>query len=394
MSTGYFAPFVAASGLSVPTYEEILDDNIAQFLKIFGANQYVSEDSAIYQFLSVISLKNSDCLQALVYAYNQSSPLTAIGAGLDRIVKLNGIARAAYTFSTAELTVTGTVGTTINNGEAQDQSGNLWILPTPTVIPSAGFIIVEATCQTAGNITAEPGQINIIATPQSGWTSVTNAAAATPGNPVETDSQLRARQAISVALPSQTMLDGVIAAIAAVPGVTRYNVVENDTNAVDVNGNPPHSITAVVEGGTELAVAMAIYDQKGIGCYTNGTTTVPVTDPNSGLVTDINYDLPTYVAIFVIVNVHGLTGFTSAMPAAIQTAITNYLNSLQIGEEVTLSALYAIAMSVTANLAQPSFSIRGLFLGTTNPPTGTNDIPLTFNQVAQGIAANIQVNQV
>lgn len=389
--SAYVAPFIGASGLTIPTYQEILADNIAQFLRIFGANQYVGEDSAIYQLLSILSLKQSDTLEALQYAYNQSSPTTAIGAGLDRIVKMNGIARAAYSYSTAILTVVGTAGTQINNGEAQDSNGNLWLLPETVTIPVGGTIDVTGTCSTPGNITAEAGAISIIATPQAGWTSVTNAAAATPGNAIETDSQLRARQAISVSLPSHTMLDGVIAAIAAVPGVIRYNVVENDTNETDGNGNPPHSITAVAEGGTELDVATAIYNQKGIGCYTNGTTSVEVTDPNSGLITTINFDLPTFVPVYVSLSLQPLTGFTSAMAAAVQTAIVNYLNSLEIGEIVTLSALYAAAMSIVLSLVNPPFSIRALTLGINPAPVGTADIVMAFNQVSEGVAANVLV---
>jgi uncharacterized phage protein gp47/JayE len=151
-------------------------------------------------------------------------------------------------------------------------------------------------------------------------------------------------------------------------------------------------VTAVVEGGTELAVAQAIYNQKSLGVYTNGTTSVQITDPETLLVTTINFDLPTYVPIYVSATLFPLAGFTSAMPAAVQGAIVNYLNSLQIGEEVTLSALYAAAMAVTPNLSAPAFSIRSLTLGIAPTPVGTSDVSLLFYQVASGIAANIVIS--
>lgn len=380
----YVAPSVSAAGLTIPSYASILADNLQQFLNIYGSNQYVGTDSAIYQFISVISLKQSDTMQAIQLAYNQRSPATAVGSGLDGIVKLNGLARIAYSFSTALETINGAAGTIISNGFVQDTSGNQWALPSLVTIPSSGSTVVTVTCTTPGNIVAESGAISIVATPVAGWTSATNASAATPGNPVETDSQLRARQSISVELPSETLLTGTIAAILATVGVSRCSQgistpggpgssIENPTNATDSWGNPAHSITMVVEGGTNLDVATAIYNNRGIGCLTNGyvngsavpeTVQVVVTDPNSGYQMTISFLTPDEVPVFVGVYVEGLTGFTSAVLTLIQTAIVDYLNSLEIGETVTYSSIYGSALSVMPNLSLPQFSIKSLSIGT------------------------------
>jgi uncharacterized phage protein gp47/JayE len=402
---GYVAPSVGPAGLTIPSYKDILADNLAQFKAIYGANQYVGTDSAIYQFLSVLSLKMSDACQGLQLLYNQSSPLTAVGAGLDRIVKLDGIARKPFTFSIVILTIVGTPGTVITNGVAQDGNGKQWLLPQPTVtIPGGGSIGVSASCTTPGNVTAEPNTITIIASPVGGWASVNNASAAIPGTPVETDSQLRARQAISVALPSQTRLAGTVADLLATPGVTRLNVLENPTGSVDSFGNPPHSITAVVDGtATQLAIATAIYNNRGIGCLTNGkvngspvggTVVVNVTDPNTGYVLPISYLTPTYVPIYVTMNVHLLAGGTSATLAAIQAAVENYLNSLEIGEPIVYSELWGAALSARSNPDMPTFSIHSVFSDIVPAPTGTVDIAMLFYQVSQGILANVVINSV
>ena len=397
----YSPPSVGPAGLTIPSYADILNDNIEKFLAIYGQNQYVGDDSAIYEFLSIVSLKQSDCCQALQYVYNQSSPLTAIGAGLDRIVKLNGIARIPYTYSTAVLTIIGTSGTVIKNGVAQDENGNQWLLPTPVTIPSGGTISVIGTCTTPGNITAEPGTIIIIASPVGGWASVTNASAAIPGQPIETDSQLRARQAISVSVPSLTRLAATVADLEATPGVTRLNVLENPTGGTDIYGNPGHSITCVVDGtALELAIATAIYANRGIGCLTNGlingssavnTVTVNVTDPFTGYVMPISYLTPDYVPIYGSMAVHLLAGGTSATIAQIQAAIVNYLNSLEIGEPVVYSEIYGAALTARSNPDEPTFSIRAVAIADTPSPTGTSDISLQFYEVAQGITANVSV---
>ena len=390
----YTPPAVTAAGLTVPKYADILADNVAQFQAIYGQSTYVGIDSAIYQLISVFSAKTADAMQAVQLDYNNRSPLTAVGAALDSLVKLNGLVRNAASPSTCVVTITGTANAVIPKGVIRDSNGILWDLPANTTIGNSGIATSTAVCETPGPIAAEPSTLTGIANPSSGWMSVTNATGAVLGLAVETDSQLRARQAISVALPSLTTLASTVSAISATAGVTRYNLFENPTGATDSYGTPAHSLTAVVEGGTDLAVATAIYGKHGIGCLTNGTTSVPVTDPFTSTTFTVNFYRPTYVAIFVNMSVHALSGFNSSLLTQIQTAVAAYLNSLQIGESVTLSALYAVAQSVIQNLSQPTFSIRALTIGTSSGSTSTADIAMTFNQVAQGSAVNVVITQV
>ena len=68
----YVAPVVGPAGLTIPSYQDILKNLIDGFLSIYGANQYVGTDSAIYQFCSIIAVKLSDTEEALQLAYNQS----------------------------------------------------------------------------------------------------------------------------------------------------------------------------------------------------------------------------------------------------------------------------------------------------------------------------------
>lgn len=392
----YFAPFIDASGFHIPTYDDINTFIQEAYASIYGLGTVQQIAVADYQRNSIFALMVNDLFQAALLAYNGNMPGTAIGSQQDLLYKLCGIARLGSTFSTATVTVSGTVGTELIGRVAQDTNGNLWTLPTDFVIPSSGSIDVIAVCQTAGPITAPIGTISIPNNPTAGWNTVSNAAAAVPGTNVETDSAFRARQALSVALPSRTLVNATIAAIAQVAGVTRYGTigVENPTGAVDSYGNPAHSISMVVEGGTNADVANAIYLQKTPGCATNGTTTVNVADPITGTTMPINFFRPTTVPIFVAITVHGLNGYTTATTTAVQTAIVNYLNSLLIGESLTISALYGAALAVMPNLSIPQFSITQLKAGTSVGSEATTDIAINFNQVVSGIAANVTVTVV
>jgi uncharacterized phage protein gp47/JayE len=392
----YFPPVITAAGLSVPTFNAIQQALLDAYQAIYGATTYLGNDASDYQWVSAVALKLNDNMGLCQLAYNSRSPLTAVGVDLDLIVKLNGIARLSSTASQVLLQLSGTPGTIINNGLVSDINGFIWSLPASVTIGGGGTVNAQALCQSSGAISAAA---NTITTPvggfTAGWTGVTNPSPAIVGTPPEADSALRARQSISVALPSSTRLAGTQAEIEAVEGVTRVNVLENQTSVTDSFGNESHSLSCVVEGGTDLAVATAIYVNRGIGPNTQGMTAttetiVPVTDPDTGNVTDIGFARPTYVPIYVSLSVHGLTSaFNTAVQAAIVTALTNYLNDLEIGEEVTQSALYGIALSVMPSLITPIFSIRALTLGTAPSPTGTVDIVLTFYEVAQGISANI-----
>ena len=390
----YTPPYIGSQGLVLPVYADIKGDLIEAYLGIFGQQVYLGNDSADYQDICAFAAKIADLCGAIALAVNARSPRTATGAALDAVVSINGISRKAPSASSCVLTVTGTAGAVIANGIAEDVNGYLWDLAPQVTIPNSGAIMVSAICETIGAIAALPGQINIISNPQYGWTAVTNAVAAVIGQPIETDAQLRARQAQSVALPSQTLLAGTQAAIAATAGVTRYNVVENPTNATDANGNPAHSISCVVEGGADLDIATAIYENHGIGCSMNGTTTLVVTDATTGFQCPVGFIRPTYLTVYITMQVHGLSGFTTSTLGLIQSALVAYVASLQIGESLTYSSMYAVASSVMANISLPLFSIRSVAIGTSANPTGTTDLAAAFNQVFQTAATDVTVTAV
>jgi hypothetical protein len=404
----YTGPFISSAGLTVPDYNDILNGlYVPGFLAIYGQNSYLGNDSAPFQLMSIIALAANDCNAGLVLAFNNMSPALAIDAGLSEIVAINGLSRKAATNSICSVTLSGTAGAVVNNGiVANSVTGDLWNLPASVTIGSGGTVTVTATAQAAGTINATANQLTTITTPTAGWTSVTNGSnVPTLGQPVETDSQLRLRQAQSVALPSQTPLDATIAAIETVASVTRVNVLENVTGSTDSYGNPGHSITCVVEGGITLAVATAIYENRGLGVLTNGnvsgspltpqTQSVAVTSPNSGLVTTIGFiQPPVYVTIYVIVNAHLLPSggtLSAAQILAIQNAIIAYIDSLAIGALISFGDMVQAA----ANGAGAGISIHSpLYFAETSSPLVNADIQLNFYQAAQCAVGNITVNSV
>lgn len=376
----YTAPYIDDAGLHIPTYADIRDDLVEQFKSIYGQDIYLENDSQDYQMISVFALKTYDTMQLLQIVYNNHSPKTAVGTGLDSLVKLNGIRRKEASHSTCEVTLTGTAGTSIAAGVVEDESGNQWTLPENIVLPDS-TIQVTATCVPLGAIEAAAGTINKIVNPQKGWTAVTNNDAAIPGRPVETDEQLRYRQMLSVAIPSQNMLDSTIAGLASVVGVTRYKVYDNDTNETDTNGIPGHSIAAIVEGGTDAEIAKQIYLRKGPGGGTFGE--IATTYINSdGLQTIVRFSRPTYVPININVQLKPGKSYTSSVAATLKSNIDKYINSLDIGYNVTITGILTAVSAAVTNATLPNFSLSGITINKEGETPGVMDVAIAYNEVA------------
>jgi len=378
--TSPVAATISTTGISAPNYASVYSYLVSQFQAIYGADSYLGNDSADGQWIGVIAQAITDCNSAAVAVYNAFSPTTAQGNGLSSNVKINGLTRIAGSFSTAILTVVGVAGTVITNGQAQDTNGNLWALPSPTTIPNAGTINVTATCTTIGAITAGSNAINSIATPVLGWQTVNNASSATQGNPVETDAQLRARQAVSVALPSITVFVGIIAALQQVPGVTRVAGYENNTNSTNGNGIPANTLCFVVENGAQAAIAAAIASKMPPGIATYGNVTTIITD-TAGTTRTINYQTQTVATITASITVHALNGWASSTAAIITAAVSAYFSSIAIGGVVNVAAATAAAL-LTGTQYASTFLVKSLQVNKNGGGYQSTDISLGFAEAA------------
>ncbi len=386
----YFKPYIDTSGYHYPTYNEILGALIDDMQTIYGTGIYLGNDSQDYELLSKFAEKIYDTYQVCEVIYNSHSPATAIGTGLDNIVAVSGITRKQATRSTVMVTLTGAAGSIIENGSVADESGVMWDLPEVVEIGSGGSVTVEAVCREYGVISAAAGTVTRIMTPALGWTSVTNLLDAYTGTVVETDSELRARQARSVALPSRSVLDSLIAALQLITDIGRVEVYENDTNSTDANGIPAHSICAVVEGGADADVAETIFMRKGLGCGTYGTTTVVVQD-GTGTSHNIKFEKLGYVDVDIQITMTKRAGWSDTIPDKIRTAIVDYLDTFAIGTDLTTSIIWMVAQTVNEDIRVPQFSITLVKAAVHGETLGVGDVVIGFNETARGRATNIEI---
>ncbi|EFS5965836.1 hypothetical protein HW654_000863 [Salmonella enterica] len=380
---------VTAEGISAPDYQTILDTLTSYFQQIYGSDAYLEPDSKDGQMVALVALAVHDANNTAIAVYNCFSPATGYGAALTSNVKINGIARKGATNSTVDLLLTGTAGTTITNGTVKDTNNVIWRLPASVVIGVDGAVTVTAICSNSGAVAALAGTITTINTPTRGWTSVTNPAAATVGAPAETDAELRIRQGQSVAIPSITPFEGVDGAIANIAGVTRHKLYENDTGKTDGNGLPPHSISAIVDGGDVTEIARTIRGNKGQGVRTWGKTSVTVPD-KYGNPHIISFSRPTDVPVYGKITLKVFAGYTSQIGVQIQQAVADYINRLMIGDQVLLSRIYSPAnLGVVSGGNARYYDIQELLIGKSPEAVAAANINIAYDESASCKPENI-----
>ena len=91
----YFTPYIDATGIHMPTYEDRLEDLATAYRNIFGLEAELSPAVPDYQLLSVFARALDDTSSLVVQDFNSRNPLYASGAALDLLLPQYGLVRAA-----------------------------------------------------------------------------------------------------------------------------------------------------------------------------------------------------------------------------------------------------------------------------------------------------------
>ncbi len=91
----YFAPYIDAAGIHLPTYEDRLSDLCAAYQAIFGPDAALAPAVPDYQLLSVFAKALDDVSALILQAYNSRNPAYASGNALDLLLPQYGITRVA-----------------------------------------------------------------------------------------------------------------------------------------------------------------------------------------------------------------------------------------------------------------------------------------------------------
>jgi len=350
--------------------------------------------------------------ETLQQAYNSKDPNKASGYDLDIISALTGTSRSEGTASTVTGAIlTGVAGSIIPSGTRfkSATTGSVWTLDQTWTLDATGKATVSLSAVVIGPVQADANTITMIVDTVAGLTGVNNPAPATMGTGVESDSSLRVKRATAVGRPGNNQIDSMLGELYAVDGVRRVKVYENDTNSATVSddnpfGLPPHSIAPVIDGGTDMNVAMAIYLKKnpGVLLFQAGTpVAINVASPTyPDNIKLIKFSRPVYVDIVmnVVIKNDGTLPSIAVLQGLIQQAVIEFaagdliptdvgfkIDGFDIGETVPYSTMFTPVNKVIGAYGNSYIQTMTLNGASTN-------ITINYNQLSRWTTSNITVS--
>lgn len=313
-----------ATGLIIPDTSDTLAVVQGEYQTAFAATDLiVTPDTPQGVLITAETLSRNNFLNNNAAVSNQINPNYAGGVFLDAILALTGVQRTAATPTTvANVTVTGVSGTTIPAGsQASTAAGDLFATTTTVVIPGGGSITVNFQSVAVGAIPCAANALTSIITAVLGWETVTNSAAGVVGSITQSDQSARAFRQNTLAFQGQSLAAAITSALYNVPGVMSLFFQENvaaTTQTISGISMVAHSVYACVAGGSSLAIAAALLENKSSGAAWNGGTSVSVVEPASGQTYSVSFDVAQQVGVLIACTVHG------ASSSQVQQAILNY----------------------------------------------------------------------
>ncbi len=346
--TGFVQKRLAEISASMKTRLEAITDSNGNTISVD-----LEDSSLISQMVQIVSEEVSEGWEMAAALATQFDPRYNTGPFQSGTVQINGIFRNASTPTKLQVTLTGTSGTVILAGTLIATSDNLhtFTLDADYTIGGGGTVTGYATStETTPVIVADSASMNI-QNPVAGWTNVVCADTSVVGTAEETDEELRIRQQASTQVTAQRETEAIIANVANVTGVTFATAYENANTdvggGVDSKGIPVGAICCVVEGGTDQAVADAIYNRMSCMTLTHGDHTI------SYDLVDVKFQRPTALPVQVKVTVTAKGSLPSTYATLVKNAILAYATDATTG--------YKPGQSVFASeLACPINAITGL----------------------------------
>lgn len=160
-------------------------------------------------------------------------------------------------------------------------------------------VLAEFATNEYGKWVLPNGTITVMITNVSGLESVENRLTPIYGRLQETDVELRHSYLAKSTIRSTRMVDSICSQlINDVANVESARGYENETDKVDAQGRPPHSIEIIVDGGDEVEIASIILNKKAAGIQTVGGVKVEIATQYGHLV-PIRFNRPEYVYVWM-----------------------------------------------------------------------------------------------
>lgn len=362
--------------------EEIAEDARGEF----GGALEVGPSTRVGRFVGTLAEREAliwELLGAIVASRDRAS---ASGVALDDLGALTGTIRREARASRVPVTVGGTVGSVVPAGAGVRVAGGgpRFTIEAAISIGAGGTGSGFAVARDVGPVPAYAGTLTVIENPATGWQTVTNPSDAVLGRLREGDAEYRLRQEEELQAAGSSTT-GAIKADVLKAGADGCVVFENVTDVADADGIPAHSIEVVAKGGTDAAVALAVWRSKPAGIRTAGTTSVVVEDEEGGEQT-VRITRPAELLAYVRVVIQRGAAWPvtpsgeAAAVAAIKAAVSAFgADNLVMGAPLVWEQLFGpVYRAVDEGAIR---KIPTLQIGLAPGALGTADVPATSRQV-------------
>lgn len=289
-----------------------------------------TDDTIAQQFAAIIAEAIARTENAAAELADWRDPKTARDVGLSHLVQINAIQRKNGAGAILKMRLIGDGGTVIPAGTRFGNADGSRVFETnlDAYIDKERETEVLATCTTFGLYAPEPGEVSAMLTAIPGLASAQNVETVSEGAEEETDEELRRRQQQSTNATSYRQIEAIRAAVYNITGVTFCRAYQNSGLETDERGIPGKSISLVVKGGDDDAIADALYYRVPIGIGYHGDTAVNVRD-RFGLASAVRFQRPIEKPIHVrltlsIVVDENIQAYPSNGDALIKAAIVDY----------------------------------------------------------------------
>lgn len=313
------------------------------FKLIYGNDLDLNSSTPDGQMIGLFSECLSEVNQVLIYITQMLDPYLAVGEWLDQRVAYAGLLRKEAKLSTANcVTFHGTPNLIIPKGTILKNNDDLWQTDYEINLGADGSAITNITAINYGAIALKSqtelktqeiflGLDRVIATQD-----------AILGADEESDGELLIRFMKSHSINNNDDRDGLEAFLLNLKDVKQAKVLENYTNTIDINGVEPHSLNAIVLGGSDYDIGEAILKKKIGGCGVQGAVSVFV--DFLGQKREVKFDRPKQINPKIILRLKRIEGATDINTKKIKELLSSYV--FNIGEDIYASRLYCLINQV------------------------------------------------
>lgn len=355
------------------------------------------------QSLAFSAIPDSGSFQ-LIFGAETTTAILFSDAAIDVENALNALTTLSAVSVTGDFTSGFVITFTGADGEAtqsklQVTNNTLVLLPSTAVTVTVTedtkgfppFIDVEFEAEVTGPTVANAATFTVIETPVAGVTQLTNPLDAIVGRDIQTDAEFKQTRKENLQKKGTAANQGIRNAVLAVEDVIQVIVIGNRSNVVDIDGRPPHSFEAVVDGGVDQDIADTIFASGAEGIQAFGTVTVPVID-SQGFSHDIGFSRATVIEIHMIVNIVQNLDPTEGplYPATgdqdVEDAILAFTQDFKINQDVIVNQLFTPINTIAGIIGIE------ILIGTSPAPTLSDNIPIGTVEKADFDGSRITVN--